>query len=106
MASRVPPAGGYQWYNPAAYAPEAPGHFGTCGVGTIRGPGLHTVDLSLSKLFAFTERQNLEFRAEAINVSNTPILNGPSDAIASSTLGQVRSSQGERNIQLALKYNF
>ena len=103
---RNSPTGGYQWFNPNAYAVEAPGHFGSCGVGTIRGPGLHTVDLSLSKLFQFDERRNLEFRAEAINVSNTPILNGPSDGVTSSTLGQITSSQGERNIQLALKFNF
>jgi hypothetical protein len=96
---------GYQWFDPTAYANEFPNQFGTCGVGTIRGPGLHTVDLSLTKLFPFTEHQNLEFRAEAINVSNSVILNGPSTTIGSS-LGQITSSQGERNIQFALKYNF
>jgi len=98
-------ANGYQWFDPAAYANEGINQFGTCGVGTIRGPGLHTVDLSLTKLFSITEHQNLEFRAEAINVSNTVILNAPSTTIGS-TLGQITSSQGERNIQFALKYNF
>ena len=48
----------------------------------------------------------LELRAEAINVSNTPILNGPSDGVLDTTPGQITSSQGERNIQLALKFNF
>lgn len=97
--------GGYQWFDPTAYANEAVGSFGTCGVGTIRGPGLHTVDLSLTKLFSITEHQNLEFRAEAINFTNTVILNAPNTGIGS-TLGQLTSSQGERNIQFALKYNF
>ena len=96
---------GYQWFDPTAYANEAPGHFGTCGVGTIRGPGLHTADLSLTKLFTVTEHSNVEFRAEAINFTNTKILNAPSVGIGS-TLGQITSSQGERNIQFALKYNF
>ncbi len=96
---------GYQWFDPSAYANEQPGHFGTCGIGTIRGPGLHTTDLSLTKLFNVTEHQNLEFRAEAINFTNTPILNAPNVGIGS-TLGQITSAQGERNIQFALKYNF
>jgi hypothetical protein len=97
--------GGYQWFNPAAYTNESPGSFGTCGVGTIRGPGIHNVDLSLIKLFNFTEHQNLEFRAEAINLANSVILNAPNTTVGS-TLGQITSSQGERNIQFALKYNF
>ncbi len=96
---------GYQWFYPIAYANELPGQFGTCGVGTIRGPGLHTIDFSLVKLFTITEHQNVEFRAEAINLTNSVILNAPSTGIGS-TLGQITSSQGERNIQFALKYNF
>jgi hypothetical protein len=98
-------ANGYQWFDPTAYANEAPNQFGSCGVGTIRGPGLHSADLSLTKIFRFTERQGLEFRAEAINFTNTPILNAPSVGIGS-TLGQITSSQGERNIQFGLKYSF
>ncbi|MBV8552488.1 MAG: carboxypeptidase regulatory-like domain-containing protein [Acidobacteriaceae bacterium] len=104
--TRNSPTGGYQWFNPAAYTPESHGNFGTCGVGTIRGPGISTVDLSLTKTFPITERQNLEFRAEAINFTNTVILNGPSESATSSTLGQITSSQGQRNIQFALKYSF
>jgi hypothetical protein len=110
------PTGGYQWFSPNSYAAPALGTFGNCGVGTVRGPGLHTVDLSLSKTFAITERQNLEFRAEAINVSNTPILNAPNPNLPSSNIsngnfgngnfGQITSSQGARNIQFALKYHF
>lgn len=96
--------GGYQWFSPASYAQPASG-FGTCGVGTVRGPGLNTVDLSISKLFSTFEHQNLEVRGEFINVSNTPILNAPSHSIGSN-LGVINSSQGARNIQLALKYNF
>ncbi|MFZ0590469.1 MAG: hypothetical protein WAM39_08310, partial [Bryobacteraceae bacterium] len=110
------PTGGYQWFNPNSYAAPASGTFGDCGIGTVRGPGLNTVDLSLTKTFNITERQHLEFRAEAINVSNTPILNAPNVSVPGTTVsngnfgignfGTITSSQGERNIQFALKYNF
>jgi hypothetical protein len=61
--------------------------------------------MSISKLFQTFEKQNLEVRGEFINVSNTPILNAPSHSIGSN-LGVINSSQGARNIQIALKYNF
>jgi hypothetical protein len=99
------PLGGYQWFDPGAFGPAAPGMFGTCGVSTVRGPGLTTFDLSLSKFFSITERQKLEFRSEFINLTNTPILNSPNTGLGS-TLGLLQSSQGARQIQFALKYHF
>jgi hypothetical protein len=98
-------SGGYQWFNPNDFAATSAGTFGSCGVGTVRGPGLKTLDLNLAKTFSITEKQNLEFRAEAINFTNTPILNAP-DHYVGSTLGLLNSSQGARNIQFALKYSF
>jgi hypothetical protein len=99
------PAGGYQWFDPSSYGPQT-GTFGTCGVGTVRGPGLNTLDLSLVKRFSFTEHQSLEVRGEAINFTNTPILNAPTRSATSSLLGRIAGSQGARNVQLGLKYNF
>jgi hypothetical protein len=101
---RSSPTGGYQWFDPNSYA-QPQGTFGSCGVGTIRGPGLKTVDMSLVKQFPITERQNLEIRGEAINLTNTPILNAPNRSVGSN-LGLITASQGARNIQLGIKYNF
>jgi hypothetical protein len=97
--------GGFQWFDPASYAPAVPGTFGTCGVGTVRGPGLRTADLSVQKEFPLGESKRLEFRAEFFNVTNTPILNAPIIGL-SPYLGLINSSQGERNIQFALKFYF
>jgi hypothetical protein len=99
------PEGGYQWFDPNSYAPAITGTFGSCGVGTVRGPGLHNLDLSLAKFFNITERQKIEFRAESINFTNTPILNSPNAGLGS-TLGLLNSSQGARNVQFGLKYLF
>lgn len=96
---------GFQWFDPASYSPATPGTFGTCGVGTVRGPGLRTANLSLQKEFPLSDFRRFEFRAEFINVTNTPILNAPSTWIYFN-LGLINSSQGERNIQLALKFYF
>jgi hypothetical protein len=99
------PLGGYQWFNPASYAQPAAYTFGSCGIGTIRGPGLASFDLNLSKNFKFTERQSVDLRADFINLTNTPILNSPNLGVGP-TLGLLQSSQGARNIQFALKYHF
>ena len=69
------------------------------------GLALHTLDMSLVKQFFFTEHQNLEIRGEAINLTNTPILNAPNTGLGSN-LGVLQNSQGARNVQLGLKYSF
>jgi hypothetical protein len=86
-----------------------PGQFGNCGVSTERGPGIKQVDAGLSKKFSITERQNVEFRFEAINAFNSPIFVVTGYAIdvhGGSQEGIVNTSQGARNLQFALKYTF
>ncbi len=96
---------GYQWYTPSGFAQPVNGTFGNCGVGTVRGPGLATLDFNLSKNFRITERQSFDLRAEFINLTNTPILNSPNNGLGT-TLGLLNSSQGARNVQFAFKYHF
>jgi len=96
---------GFQWFDPASYRPAAPGTFGTCGVGTVRGPGLGTANLSVQKEFPLSDFRRLEFRAEFFNVTNTPILKAPNTWLYFN-LGLVNSSQGERNIQFAMKFYY
>ncbi len=110
------PNGGYQWFNPNSYAGPALGTFGNCGVGTIRGPGMYTVDVSFTKTFSNTERQSLEFRAEAMNITNTVVLGSPGIGVPGATVangnigvgnfGQIFGAQDARQLQFALKYHF
>jgi hypothetical protein len=104
-----PGQNGYLWFNPATMAHPAPGTLGNCPVSSERGPGLKNLDFSLSKYFPITERQSLEFRAEAINAFNTPILlvqGYSTDVFGGSNFGVINSSEGARNLQFALKYRF
>ena len=97
--------GGYQYFAASPYSAEVKGTFGTCGVGTIRGPGLKTLDFDLSKTFRVTERHAFDIRGEFLNLTNTPIFNAPTRSIGTN-LGLLQSTQGSRQIQLALKYHF
>ncbi len=96
---------GYDWLNPSTVSQPGIGTFGNCQVGSFRGPGLQTADLSVSKKFATFEKQSLQFRAEAINFLNHPILTAPNSYVGN-TFGLVNNSQGERQLQFALKYLF
>jgi hypothetical protein len=94
--------GGYLWFNPNSYAPSQPHQFGTCGVGTVRGPGLVDLDVTAEKSFPLTERFRILFRTDFVNALNHPILNSPGTGLGGS-LGVLQSAQPGRTIQLALK---
>jgi len=72
----------------------------------VRGPGLQEADLMLGKTFRITERVNLDFRAEAFNVSNTPPLNDPNGSIGSAAFGTIISAGNPRDYEFALKVLF
>ena len=95
---------GYTWFSSSTVSQPLSG-FGNCQVGSFTGPGLQAVDFSVSKDFHVVERQSLQFRAEAINALNHPILVAPNSTIGT-TFGLVNNAQGERNLQFALKYMF
>ncbi len=96
---------GYLWLNGSTVSQPAVGTFGNCQVGSFTGPGLQQFDFSVNKDFRVTESQNVQFRAEAINVLNHPILTAPNSSVGS-TFGLITNAQGERNLQFALKYLF
>jgi hypothetical protein len=74
----------------------------------LRNPWRPQWDMSLNKRFNFTEKTNFQFRLEAFNVFNTPILGGPDTNPTGLNFGFVAANQGNfpRNVQLGFKFNF
>jgi hypothetical protein len=96
-----------EWFDVTAFTNPAPYTYGTAGRDILRGPRTDTIDGGLFKNFHFTEKQNLEFRAEFFSFTNTPIFNLPNSTVNTPTFGQVTSvSGGNRTIQFGLKYQF
>jgi hypothetical protein len=64
--------------------------------------------MTLAKRIRFTESLNLELRAEAQNVTNTPAFDFPTAVISNAAFGQVGGAvvSGSRKVQLAAKFNF
>ena len=95
-----------QWFNTAAFAFPAPGTFGNAGRNILDGPGYQTVNLSLLKNTALSERVKLQFRAEAFNLFNHPNFNLPDNFLGSPTFGRITSARDPRHIQFGLKLLF
>ena len=79
--------------NPAAFSQPGPGQFGTCAPYQFYGPGIQTWDLSVFKQFKFTERWQLQFRAEFFNAFNHPNFANPNADIGSpASFGKVNNT--------------
>jgi len=108
------PGNTYQYFNIKAVA-QAPQNGdgvllrqGTLGRNVLIGPGARTVDLSMFKNFALTERFKLEFRAEAFNIANHPVYKQPNTDITAGNFGQITDTQigSERQLQGVLRLFF
>ncbi len=74
-------------------------------------PGQWNIDLSVSRIFKFAERWNLEARGDAFNVLNHGnwmlFSSGTTtQAITSSTFGQITQFSSPRIVQLSMKLSF
>jgi hypothetical protein len=103
----LPNPSAQEWFNTAAFAIPPQYTFGDAGRNILRGPGLATVDFSLSRRFTFAERWSVLAQAQAFNLLNRENLNLP-DAFADNpaTFGKIFSAKDPREIQLVLRFGF
>jgi hypothetical protein len=114
------------WFNPSAFVCAGntvaspcstfTGLFGSVGRNSMYGPGQIRWDMALSRRFAFTERWQLDFRADFFNIMNHANWGNPGTSVSSAaTFGEVttfypsypaNSNNGPRIIQMALKLYF
>jgi hypothetical protein len=117
----LPNPGPNGWFNPAAFS--QPGSvlnavgkpitlFGDLARRAGRGPGTKNLDFSVFRNFLIHEKINLQFRAEAFNITNTPLFflpaaNTPALTIGNPTFGKLNASSATgRQIQFGLKLYF
>lgn len=112
------------WFNPAAFAPAAPGTFGNAPRNLLRNPGDQQWDIALFKNFSVGGTRRLQFRAEFFNFPNHPILGGDPNSgtrgaqtnqltgnsgyadPSSANFGRITTKFGQRDIQLSLRFIF
>jgi hypothetical protein len=95
-----------QWVTPAAYVPNAIGHFGNAGNDSLEGPGAINLDAAISRDFTVRERMHFELRFEAFNLANHPNFSNPDNTLSDSTFGQLQSDAGPRILQFAGRFHF
>jgi len=102
------------FYDPTAFAPVTDARFGTAGFNALRGPGLVNLDFGLFRDFRMTEKWHMQFRAEALNCSNTPHFANPRSDVSGSKFMIIDSiantgrepSGDERSFRFGLRLSF
>jgi len=96
-----------KWFDYSAFAAPPSNTYGNVARGVLYSPGIVQFDISITKNFKITERAKVEFRFDAFNIFNTPLLGFPNASIGSPTVGKITSTNGDnRDLQFALKINF
>ena len=103
---------GAPFYDPNAFAPVRDARFGNMALNALRGPRLFNMNVGLFRRFDIKETVNLQFRAEALNFTNTPALNQPNATASTpanfmaitSTISTVTTAQ--RTIRFGLRLAF
>ncbi|MCI0525758.1 MAG: TonB-dependent receptor [Acidobacteria bacterium] len=80
---------------------------GAVGRNTFRASGVNNTDLAISKFFRFTERHQLEFRAEIFNLFNRTHFGVPAHTLFAPALGRaVNTTLPARTAQFAARIRF
>ena len=101
-----------EWFNPNAFSLPAFGTFGNVGRGSLSGPGLADVDLSLFKETVVSDKLTTQFRVEVFNAFNRVNFGPPNTTVFSSgvpsiTAGAITTlATNPRQIQFGLKLIF
>jgi Carboxypeptidase regulatory-like domain len=97
-----------EWFNTAAFATPASGTLGNSGRNILLDQTYWNLDTSVIREFPIRESLQLQFRAEAFNVLNHPVLGTPGASTTTpSTLGVVTTTaNSQRLMQFAVKVVF
>ncbi len=110
--------GPHQYINPSCFSiPTTPGANGPTVMPAIYGPAFFNSDLALFKNFQFKEQKRLQFRFDGYNFLNHPLwsfngnnlslgFDGNTGKVNTPNFGTVTTKQGNRVVQLSVKFYF
>jgi hypothetical protein len=101
---------GIQYINPACFTVPAAYTYGNASrlLPNLFGPGVAQMNLMVAKNFYFKERYRIQFRAEAVDVFNTPQFGGPATTVSGGNFGIIGGTDGftRRIMDFGLKFYF
>ncbi len=95
-----------RWFDTQAFAPAPFGSFGGAGRNILDGPGSASLNLSVLKNVALSERATAQFRLEAFNLANRANFDLPDIYFGLPSFGRIQSAQNPRRLQLGFKLIF
>ena len=104
-ASLVPISSG-SYVNPAAFAPPAPGRWGTAARNSITGPAQFTFNMGLARTFLASNRLTFEWRLDATNVLNRVTYASVNTTVGSPQFGLADRANPMRKVQSSLRMRF
>ncbi len=90
----------------SAFPAPTPGTNGNLGRNTFRGPSFTTLDVSVSRKFAFSETKCLIFKLDAFNALNNVNLYLPNADLSLATFGKSTQAFEPRTLQASVKFLF
>ncbi len=102
----TPSKGGSPWFSMASFVQPTGVRFGSSGRNTLSGPGFFNADLSIFKIFSFTEKMKMEIRGESFSVTNTAQFSNPTTDVSNANYGYITGAGGARGMQLGVKISF
>lgn len=99
---------GNPFYDPSTFRAITEVRFGNMGLNELRGPRYFLMNMGIFRQFDISERFNLQFRSEALNLTNTPTLNNPNANVASPAnfMAITGAAQTQRTIRFGLRLAF
>jgi hypothetical protein len=97
-----------EYFNPAMFQANTPGHYGSAGRNILIGPGRAAMDASLNKEFPlWSERRKLRVRWDVFNATNRANFSNPGASLSSAaSFGKITSASSGRVEQLSLHLVF
>jgi hypothetical protein len=89
------------------FAQQPDDSFGTVRPGSLRAPSFQNIDMTVAKSFTILREHRVDFRADLFNVFNIADYAPPDSGVTDGNFGQITGTvDGNRSVQLALKYAF
>ena len=99
---------GAPFYDISGFRAITEQRFGNMGLNELRGPRYFLMNLGLFRQFTLNDRFSLQFRSEALNVTNTPTLGNPNANVSSPAnfMAITAAAQTQRTIRFGLRLAF
>ena len=94
------------YFDPAAFAPPAPGEWGSAKRNSLRGPAQFNFDSGIARTFTFGKRLNMDWRIDATNVLNRVTYSGVNVLAGSPQFGLPNRANSMRRLQSTIRLRF